>query len=467
LFDVHAREGASALVFLLPKSEQTSQQTTTMIDKLRFAFLRDALNGTGVFASGKGQGQAAALVKYPRESDEKYDARREISWYTNDLRTACNRFSGHLFGKPVRRDVTGDLYQTIADDCNWRGDSISVFMQSFVIQAKARGAMLLLVDMPKAIPVDQATQIQSRAVPYFVPIFPEDINTITVNERGLVTEASVLIDVVADGTAQKAVKRWKTDGWDIALKGSVIEQGAYDLGGLCPVIAFSEDNFPKPGEFAQIADLSRRLFNLRSELDEILRSQTFSLLTYGVPENASIDAATATTVAETISTSNMLMYSGTKQPGFIAPPDGPADVYLKAIEAIGMQIRHAAHDIEPPSGSIAAQSGVALMLRYQALNAALTHFAGRMEDFERRVWDMCSRWLGGNTTQPQVSWPKKFELADIALDITIAQQMQALGAPIGTMAALMKALIQNTVSGEPELIQRLLDEVDTSTKQVA
>jgi hypothetical protein len=205
------------------------------------------------------------------------------------------------------------------------------------------------------------------------------------------------------------------------------------------VLAFTENGlFPgNGGEFATIADLSKRLYNLRSELDEILRAQTFSLLTFKTPSDRfPLDLGP---IAQTIGTHNLLQTfdAGAE---FIAPPEGPARVYLDVIAQVEGLIRQAALIVDIPKNN-SQESGVALQLRFQALNASLVHFARRMEDFERRVWELVGLWLG-IVPNIQISWGKDFSIADLKTELEIAQNMAALNAPPAYQQAKLKQLIQ-------------------------
>ena len=40
------------------------------------------------------------------------------------------------------------------------------------------------------------------------------------------------------------------------------------------------------------------------------------------------------------------------------------------------------------------ESGIAMQMRFQAINAELASFSARMEDLERRAWNLSRKWLG-------------------------------------------------------------------------
>lgn len=440
------------------------------LDSTRYRFISDALNGEGVFrpsVSYDAYGKAASasntcLVQYPRESSEKFARRNEVAWYENHIRSACMRFVGYLAKKPPLRDITNPLLTAMSDDCNWRGDSIDIFLAGLMVDAKARGCMLLLVDMPRTVPADAASQMDERAIPYLVPILPEQVVNYEINVRGLLDMVEIN-DRLPDGTS--VIRGWDESRWWVRKGDQEIEGDDHRLG-ACPVLAFSETgDFPDFGDFAQIADLSKRLFNARSELDEILRAQTFSILAYQVPAE-SASQFNASSVAENIGTHNMLVHHG-DQPAFIAPPDGPAQVYLDVIAKLEEAIKRVSLTVEAPEHQ-SAESGVALTIRFQSLNSALTAFARRMEDFERRIWWLATRWLSLSGEQVTVSWAKDFALADVKAEMETLGAMQISGFPAEATRLKMKQISALDFStADQEDLQTVFDAIDAGASEVS
>ena len=420
-----------------------------MIDTARFQFLSDALRGTGGFSNG------GELVRYPREDDIKFARRRSVAWFPNPMMRACSRFVGYLSKRPPVRDVQNPLLQAFVDDCNWRGDSLDVFWSGFMLEAKARGCMLLLVDMPSTIPQDQTAQLDERAFPYLVTIPPESVTEYVTNERGLLESVSYASTDIIDGVEVAVVRTWDATQWSVLLDGDVIQSGEHGLG-VCPVLIFSESGtFPSDGQFSPIADMGKRLYNMLSELDELLRAQTFSILAYHIPaENmAGFDAAK---VAETIGTHNMLVHTG-EAPQFISPTAIPTEAYFKAIDRINEMIDAVGLNVEPPGQ---AESGIAMKLRFQALNSALTSFARRMEDLERRVFGVVALWLGLSETA-STSWAKDYSIADLATELATYQQMLAINAPQSYLTEKMKELVALSMpSAEADTLDAIMADVE-------
>jgi hypothetical protein len=387
----------------------------------RFRFLANALNGTGGFFDG------SYLIQYPRESDEKYDRRKAIAWYVNDMKEACLRFTGYLARKSPMRTLDNDLLEAFANDCDWQGNSLDVFWGDFTVEAKSRGCMLLLVDMPAA---DQETD---RTFPYITSIPPEIVEEYETNERGLITKIEITGTTVIDGKIVDILRGWDTMKWWVRKGTTMISQGDHGLG-VCPVLTFAEGNFPNEGSFAQIADVSKRMYNARSELDEILRSQTFSILTYQTPPQQIVPLDVAT-VAGQIGTNNMLIHSG-ETPSFVAPPSGPADTYLAVISDLQNKIETIGHTLNPAAGD----TGIALSYKFQQINSALSQWATKLIDAERRVWDLVCLWLGLEN-KTEITWERDFSATDLTNELNILSVMQSSGFSLETLGAMRKRIL--------------------------
>lgn len=424
------------------------------LDITRFKFIGFALNGDGPFRplisyDSKARPIAVAssyLIQYPRESETKYARRNEIAWYASPLAQVVSKFAGYLSGRPAVRSMANPLYEAMAADIDGKGNTIDSFWSQFISEAKARGSMLLLVDMPPAMAPTLDQQLRTRVAPYWTSIKPELLTDYEIGDDGKFNYAEFSGNFTKDD-AERVECTWHFDrtSWR-AVDGMqrTLAEGEHPLT-ECPLLIFTEGgDFPYFGPFSPIADLSRRLFNLDSELDEILRSQTFSLLTMQVSEN-STDAQkvqAAQVVGETIGSSNLMVHSGST-PAFIAPPDGPARIYLDRIAALRDQINEIGLVI---ASSSQRESGLALQMRFQALNSELSKFAGRMESLERRAWELSRQWLG-LTTAPDISWSRDFNMADVVAELDILASMQASAMPTEVIAQQQRRIVSVQFAG--------------------
>lgn len=401
------------------------------------------------------------LVRYPRESDEKFARRNEVAFYASPLLRACARFVGYLSTKPPMRDMPNPMFDAVAEDVDGKGNDIDVFLQQFALDAKARGSMLLLVDMPAEMPANRAEQVSSRRLPYWTAIKPETVTDYALGDDGRF-EYVEFAGTFTKENGQSVECTWRFDksGW-LATDSEkrTLSQGEHKLK-RCPVLIFTEGgDFPHFGPFAAIADLAKRLFNADSELDEILRSQTFSLLTMQVSDESTADQKiTAAKVAgETIGTSNLMVHGGST-PQFIAPPDGPARIYLDRIKQLQLLVDEVGLNVV---GSTQQESGIALQMRFQALNGELSKFAGRMEDLEKRAWELSRAWLG-LTQSPTTEWPRDYNLSDVQTELSILADMQAAGMPRLVIEQQQKRVVALQFPGleqsEADNIQQAIEE---------
>lgn len=447
-------------------------------DLSRFQFIGHALRGDGPFrpivndSAADSQASLAsttALVRYPRESDAKFARRNQVAFYSSPLGQACSRFTGFIASRAPVRDVPHPLYSAIVDDADGEGNALDAFWLRFMTEAKARGSMLLLVDMPQMVDGTLADQIARRAAPVWTAIEPELLTDFEIGDDGRFLWAEFSGTYTPQGAAERVPCVWRFDAlsWHArkpAQGGQILAEGPHTLG-QCPLLIFTEGGrFPHFGPFSAIADLARRLFNLDSELDEILRAQTFSLLTMQVPQDSTaeqkLDAAKV--AGTTIGTNNLLVHSGTT-PAFIAPPDVPARVYLDRIAKIEERIDAIALNV---GQSAARESGIALQMRFQTLNAELARFSARMEDLERNAWDLSRRWLAMQAA-PAVSWPRDFSLLDVAAELQILGDMRNNGMPEPVIAAQMRRIVSQQFVGVDDesqaRIQKAIDELQQST----
>jgi len=379
-------------------------------------FANEAYEGSGGFLTGE------YIDKYPRENDKKYKERQKIAYYTNIFASKINRYTGYLFKQTPTRNSGNNLIRMIFDDVNNKGDSIDVFMSNFAKHAKVRGVNLLLVDMPKNIPATLAEQIQTRSLPYFTEIAPERLVVFKLDNTGKF-EYVAFSDVIDNSTMQKqdikeVIRYYDKQSWkilDAEDTNKILESGEHNLG-VCPLLIFSETGeFPATGEFTQIAALAKRHYNLQSELDEILRGQTFSILT--------LNADTASDVEVKLSTDNAIIYGKEfNKPEYIAPPAAPAEIYQQKIKDIETQIDKIAFDI---STNEKQESGIALDIKFQGLNASLSNFSLRLEDLELRAFDVVCRYLNIKN-DVDILYPKNFNIIDIEKEIGILSEMKQL-----------------------------------------
>lgn len=450
----------------------------------RFKFLAEALEGSGGFAPrihyalnpenlSKPSHVVGSchLVPYPRESQEKYAARAACAVYENHLKRAASRFVNFISRKgPSRDGLDNPLMQVVVNDADDAGNHLDGFWRSFAFHAKARGSMLLLLDLPRGQAQTTVAQAISggsrRVVPYLVAIEPERVAEYQLDDKGRFTFVAIHATEVIDGKEVDVIRRWDAQGWQVLRGKDVIDQGEHPFG-ECPVLPFTETGgpFPVVGDYGQVADLSRRIYNARSERDEILRSQTFSLLTLQIPENVADPSRWVTEAAAKIGTHSLLVHQG-DTPAFIAPDSGPAQVYASNIAEMEAAIANITLDSATNTNG-QSESGVSRKIRFEALNADLASFAMLMQGLERRVWDLVHRAMRLQN-RVTVDWPTDYNLTDTAGELDILALMQSTGFPEQVLTEKRRAIVNAEFDrADEDAKARLMSALDEGLQESA
>ncbi len=390
------------------------------MEQLKWQECADALNGTGGFDNGN------KIDRHAKETDDKLKARKELAWYTNFMHSACLQFSGFLAKKKPLRTVSNSLHDAFIANCDNKGNSLTNVMIDLALQTKARGSMLILVDAeksnPENYPKNLQQQIIQRSIPYISLIAPETIISFKLTKNGLFETITLQDTRLIEGKQEPVHRTITEQDWKITKGDEVLDSGEHGLG-INPVLAFTEsDNFPQVGSFYQIAEASKRYYNLMSELDDLLRSQTFGVLTYQTPDGIELESMQG--VVETVGTNNLLIYQG-ERPDYIAPPAQSIEAYEKRLKAVKEEIDDIGLNV---SGSNTQESGLALNYRFQKLNSQLIAFANRLEKLEAKIFILFNLYLNINT-EITINYPSDYNLADLTWEIESFEKLSMLNVP--------------------------------------
>lgn len=412
----------------------------------RFGFLASAFNGSGGFApdvSIQVDSVGAStyyltgpceLVRHPREPLGRFAQRAALATYENHLASAVGRFVGFLVRRrPERTGADMPLPALLAQDADMQGNSLDDFWAHFAADCVARGSMLLVFDLPPSQAETAGEQIRTRAVPYIRAVPPEMLAEYEMDgDTGTFTRAVLEGCELIGGDHLQVRRTYTREGWFISVMDPqapggwrVIDEGAHSLG-QCQVLAMTEDGRPFPviGRYAQVADLSRAIYNIGSEIREVSRARGFPLLALQTPEGS--EPIEAGALQGTISVHGMLTYAG-ERPGYISPDNAPVEALQADIARMEASIARITCDTATAAGT-QAESGIARRLRFDALNAQIASFAGQLRRLESRVWELYAIATRA-PARVSVTWPTDYNLADVAAELDILALMEAGGFP--------------------------------------
>lgn len=406
----------------------------------------DAYTGGGGFET------AAYLIRHPRESDEKFGRRQELAAYPNFTRKVVGAYLGTLFRETASRSGEVTTWTDLQTDADATGGRIDDVMRRAVLLAMLLGTIHLVVDRPPGQPATRAEEARLR--PYVTIRLPGDIEAQTLDALGRLVEVTYR-EQTAEGVAYR---HWDAVSWWLARDPAgtqLIGSGQHSLGRV-PVHRLHSTELLNPADArasawaAGVAELNGDLYQLRSELRELLRSQTFSILTLPV-----VDAEQAEALKDmSVSTENAIAYNptGGGKPAYIAPPPDPVSQYRDAIADTITQIYQIAN-LEFVGG--VQQSGVALQFHFQAANDAIGLLAQEAERAEEAVGRLACAW----SDQPwdgRVTYPRRFNVDVLGDELKEALSATDLG--LGqTAEALIKGRIARRMLGDSATEQQLAD----------
>lgn len=383
----------------------------------------------------------ANIFKHKKERDADYLERVQMSYYYNFCAPIIDIYTNHLFKEPVIQDWADVeiAVENRENNIDRKGSSLSEFRREMAELAQIYGHIFVLVDKPRteAQIVSLAQQQEAGMFPYFTFFRPTDVINWALDEFG--NAHWVLLQENLNGNINPfefdkdnmnmvQYRLWTRNEWVLYnSKFEEIERATHGLGSVPIGIVFNKpskkhQNYLGISEIADIAFIARDVYNKCSELNEIIRNQTFSILTL---QGNSKDYNELS-----VGTSKALLYpKETNVPQYISPAAENAETLMKQIDR---QVHKMFQLAKLEGGSatqteqIDSQSGISKAFDFQETNSALAKKAGHMEDGELRMWDLFARWEGKKEFAGSVSYPRDFNIQELNDELDEAEKLMKL-----------------------------------------
>lgn len=419
------------------------------------------------------------LDRFPREDMPKFRSRCDVAHYWNFVGPLTDLKLSYLLRKGF---IYHDQPEELADwrhDVDGHGSSWDELRPLVALMAAMWGWTPVLIDMDPASPGMSLAQAEQAGLgrPRAVPLTPG--NLVDWDHDGQTWRwVKVRTDhIVQETWAHKPVSVARYSIWTpetvetFEVRGDDRDVVPLTDGpqphpfGVVPLVIFRHSRCPGdpvrgvPMHSAP-AVASKRLFNLLSELDELLRSQTFSVLvlaTKGELGNVSLGTDNALP----------LDAESRQKHYFMAPDSSSATIYEKRIEATVREgiYRPARVEFEHPSGRDA--SGVARAYSFSQTNRAIADFGGEFARGEREMDGIAWTGLGRDTSALDaydVRAPSDYDVEDLATEI--ANVTAGLALKLGT--EMETRLRQRIVSHfEPDLPADVQSLIETELRAIA
>ena len=423
-----------------------------------YQLLRDAYFGSGGFETG------AYLSKHKRESEEDYTFRRNNAYYLNYFAPIVNALVDPIFKKNPLRDYHGSAERIIKSfslDADAAGTNIQIFIKRAAVMAKVYGISFIIVDNARNVDSrSQQEMLQRRQFPYAYVLEPDNLEEYGIDKTGDLEYIKFKeIAHIESGTIQYRYVYFDRTSWKIWGDGIALQQGTHNLGRVPVVPLFSrmlEQKTMRPTpELLPIARTAKALYNHCSWLGEILRNQTFPLLT--IP---SLDAKNLV-----IGTNNALGYNPdySHEPNFIAPPSDPATILQNQIASLVQEMYRMANLSFIISTTQNNNSGIARQWEFERTNQQLANFAVQCAHAETAVMNLVAQWVNEDITYT-VAYPDNFGIVDVTEELAQAQAVLDMGLGDGLREEVLKKVMAAYCPDMPdERFDELVEQLQKQT----
>lgn len=380
-------------------------------------FLQDAYKGSGGFRDGR------YLVPHPREAPEKFSRRKALAYYPNYVAAVVDSLVDPIFRKQAAREWDGrkqdkNTFSLFLSDVDRRKTGIAKFMKRAAKIARIHEVAFIVVDnFPAEMqPTNKEDVLEKRIFPYAYIVKPQQVQAFECDDAGNLL--SITYDTYkksfSSGVTTKEVITWKwtVSTWEKQEKGNTM-QGEHKLG-IVPVIPLfvkdqdPGDMLPEQSVFP-IAQTNLTIYNLCSELRELLRAQAFAILTY--PITSQVDREDLRSLVQ--GTENVLGYDGegSNSPDFIAPPAEQAAFLQSEITRLVEEI-YRMSALNSVVGVQTKNSGVAKEWDFDNTNQVLSDTADNCQEAEKQIAFLFEKWTG-QKTEYTCTYPDDFGIVDI------------------------------------------------------
>lgn len=372
------------------------------------------------FVGGQEWREGHHLQKYLLENDGEYSNRLYNTPYENHCASIISVYNSFIFKTPPNREL-GNLknvpfMEDFLRDADHDGRSLNAFMKDVATYASIFGHAWIMVSKPDVGATTLAEELEMGVRPYLSMLSPINVLdwrwTRSITGKYELEYFRYIEEVNGDVVT---VREWTpTEIKTIVTHDDTITQSYSEpngLGKIPAVCVYNQRSVIRgigKSDIADIADASRYIYNMLSEIEQSVRLDSHPSL-----------AATQDTI----------LGNG---PGSIIQMPTDLDPGLKpyVVQANGGNIANILNTIEHTIGAIdkmaslgamratesTSMSGVAMQTEFQMLGAKLAEKADSLELAEEQMWRLIAEYAG----VPYDCWieyPDSFGIRDKAMDL--------------------------------------------------
>jgi hypothetical protein len=350
------------------------------------------------------------LDRYPREEAPLYEERKKRAYYLNLVAAIVDAYASAVFRRDPAR-VLPDSVRGFEEDATGEGDSLTDFVREVMTFALSALRGFVVVDVD-----DQETPYAHMVHPANLLDFAHDPSTGEYLWALIAEEHVEDSDPFAERVEEKRYRLWTPERWYVfGDDGAALDEGD-NRAGVVPLIEAAPGQMPLP--MVDIARINRRVYNICSQIDEILCNVTFPQPYLQQAEEGFEDGER---VAPDVSPIQMgtarmflLSHGTTMPPGYLVPPDGPIQRQMEERERLIRAIYSLAGlERTAPDEQKQPQSGVAKAYDFRETNARLGAVAQAAERLEFEMLSLLNAY--GFEGEFNVVYRKDYNVRDFRL----------------------------------------------------
>jgi hypothetical protein len=370
--------------------------------------------------------RSGQLTRYALETDAEYNARLTATPYENHPKSIIDVYNSFLFRQEPERELgtmeTMPEVENFLKDADFEGRSLNSFMKDVATWASVFGHCFVLVSKPDVGATTRADEVAAGVRPYVSLLTPMNVldwkferqltGEYKLSYMKFVEEINGSVQTIKEYFPDR-IETWVVDFDSRAIHDhSAVSNG---LGKIPAVIAYNTRSTVRGlgvPDITDIADLTRFIYNMTSEVEQTQRMDAHPSLCKTPETQASTGAGSIISMPENLDPGlkpYLLEYAGAS-----------VDSLYKAIE----QARDAIDKLGNTSGVRSTQtkqmSGIAMQTEFLLLNDKLEEKADNLELAEEQIWILFSEFIG-QVWDGEIQYEDSFAIQDEELEYTKLQ----------------------------------------------
>ena len=382
-----------------------------------YRLIHDAYNGSNGFTDG------GYLFQYEREIN--FGKRKKMASYTNFLGPIVDAKVKPVFSSPpVRSYNNNELMDLLIENADNNGTPLTDIIEEATLAANLYKNAFIVMDMFEDVPSTLEDVIYDRRIPYVYVKTPMDVYEYESDDFGKLTSITFF-------HGENTYKKFDTTTTTVFTKDdstdatNIIAQADHGINEV-PVVYLDTEVLPFPNHYG-MATLSRKIYNVDSEINDLSRSQMFNILV--IPGINSGDEESDGII---VSTDNALFVDPEARnlPGFIGPDSSIMDSQLSYFRELVKTLIQSADVLG--SSAIATgntgESGIALTYRFYGKQQALKISSKIAAKFDTEVMRIFNLMCGEEPVEYSVAYENNFAptIEEIKEKITVLKEVMSL-----------------------------------------